>query len=83
MQQRTLSLVGPGRAGTAIATALGCRVRHDLTNIVEGSRKQAHRPSILQDLEAGRPMETETLFEAPLALARQAGVATPAPESAE
>lgn len=61
----------------AIATALGCRVRHDLTNVVEGSRKQAHRPSILQDFEAGRPMETETLFEAPLALARQAGVSTP------
>ena len=36
-----------------------------------------HKPSILQDLIAGRPMEVATILDAPLALARQAGVATP------
>jgi 2-dehydropantoate 2-reductase len=36
-----------------------------------------HRPSILQDLEGGRPMEVEALFQAPLALARAAGVPVP------
>ena len=36
-----------------------------------------HKPSILQDLELGRPMEIDGLFDAPLVLARIAGVATP------
>ncbi|MCX7381880.1 MAG: hypothetical protein NT133_10805 [Alphaproteobacteria bacterium] len=34
-------------------------------------------PSILQDLEAGRPMEIGTLLEAPLALACAKGIAAP------
>jgi 2-dehydropantoate 2-reductase len=37
----------------------------------------AHKPSILQDLELGRPMEIDTLFDLPLQLARLAGVETP------
>lgn len=36
-----------------------------------------HKPSILQDFERGRPMEIDTLVRAPLAFARNAGVATP------
>jgi len=36
-----------------------------------------HKPSILQDLEMGRPMEVDAIFDAPLALARMAGVAAP------
>jgi 2-dehydropantoate 2-reductase len=36
-----------------------------------------HKPSILQDYEAGRPMEIEAQMVAPLAFARAAGVATP------
>ena len=38
----------------------------------------AHKPSMLQDYERGRPMEVEAQLMAPLALARAAGVATPA-----
>jgi 2-dehydropantoate 2-reductase len=38
----------------------------------------AHKPSILQDLERGRPMEIDTMLAAVQDLARQAGVATPA-----
>ena len=34
-----------------------------------------HKPSILQDLELGRPMEIDGMFDAPLVLARIAGVA--------
>jgi 2-dehydropantoate 2-reductase len=36
-----------------------------------------HRVSILQDYEAGRPMEIESIVRAPLAFARAAGLATP------
>ena len=36
-----------------------------------------HKPSVLQDLELGRPLEFEVLFDRPLQLARLAGVATP------
>jgi 2-dehydropantoate 2-reductase len=63
--------------GLAIAEALGCRPQLDIEAQLEFGRSMIHRPSILQDLEAGRPMEVETLYEAPLALARRAGVATP------
>jgi 2-dehydropantoate 2-reductase len=41
------------------------------------SLKIAHRPSILQDLEAGRSMEIDAMFQVPLQLARAAGVPTP------
>jgi 2-dehydropantoate 2-reductase len=36
-----------------------------------------HKPSILQDYERGRPMEIDALITAPLAFARNAGLATP------
>ena len=36
-----------------------------------------HKPSILQDFDRSRPMEIDTLVRAPLAFARNAGVATP------
>ena len=41
------------------------------------SASMQHKPSILQDLELGRPMEIDTLFALPLKLARLAGVETP------
>ena len=37
----------------------------------------AHRPSILQDLQLGRPMEIDGIYGTTLELARMAGVATP------
>lgn len=42
-----------------------------------GSGAVGHKPSMLQDYERGRPMEVEAQLNAPLALARAAGVATP------
>ena len=61
----------------AIAQALGSKpgVNHEARIKSQGS--MAHKPSILQDLEASRPMEIDGMFDAPLALARLAGVATP------
>jgi 2-dehydropantoate 2-reductase len=41
----------------------------------------AHKPSMLQDYERGRPMEIETLLVAPLEFARAAGVAAPTLET--
>jgi 2-dehydropantoate 2-reductase len=39
-----------------------------------------HKPSMLQDYEAGRPMEVEAILRAPCAFARAAGVEAPALE---
>ncbi|MBU6497741.1 MAG: 2-dehydropantoate 2-reductase [Rhodospirillales bacterium] len=62
----------------AIAEALGCTPHFDVETQLTHARAMTHKPSILQDLELGRPMEVESIFAAPLALARLAGVATPA-----
>ena len=61
----------------AIAAALGCTIQTDAEAQIAGFRKSKHTPSIVQDLQLGRPMEIEALFAAPLDLARLAGVATP------
>jgi 2-dehydropantoate 2-reductase len=41
----------------------------------------AHKPSLIQDYELGRPMEVEAQLAAPLAFARAAGVAAPTLEA--
>ena len=63
--------------GTAIATALGCKVAPDVEGQVRNGRQMTHTPSILQDLELGRPMEIDGIYGVPLDLARLYGVATP------
>lgn len=63
--------------GKLIARALGCTVPDDVGKSLERNRTSKHRPSILQDLEAGRPMEIAALYEVPLELARLHKVATP------
>jgi len=63
--------------GAAIAAALGCTLQQDINAQLAAGQALAHQPSVLQELEAGRKMEAATLFEAPLALARQAGIPTP------
>lgn len=40
-------------------------------------RSGAHKPSMLQDYERGRPMEIEAMIQTPVAFARAAGVSTP------
>ena len=62
---------------TAIARAVGADPTADHEARIANGRSMDHKPSILQDLELGRPMEVDGMFDAPLALARLAGVATP------
>ncbi len=61
----------------AIAAAMGFRLDIDMDRVVATNTQLAHRPSILQDLEAGRPMEIDALYSVPLDMARLHGVATP------
>ena len=61
----------------AIAHGLGIPLQINAQDRFARSVDTAHKPSILQDLEAGRPMEVAAIFDLPLLLARQAGVETP------
>lgn len=61
----------------AIADAMGYQLGIDIERVVATNTQLAHRPSILQDLEAGRPMEIDALYSVPLDMARMMGVPTP------
>lgn len=65
------------REGLAIAAAIARAVPGDPEPRILRSVTLPHKPSILQDLDAGKALEFDALFTAPLALARAAGVATP------
>jgi 2-dehydropantoate 2-reductase len=62
---------------TEIARAVGADPTADHEARITNGRSMDHRPSILQDLDQGRPMEVDGIFDATLALARMAGVPTP------
>lgn len=66
-----------GLEAVAIAEGMGCHPKVSPTMRTGGNLQMAHKPSLLQDLELGRPMEIDALLVAPLELARLAGVATP------
>jgi 2-dehydropantoate 2-reductase len=61
----------------AIAQALGARPQANHDGRIKNQSTMDHKPSILQDLELSRPMEVDGMFDAPLVLARIAGVDTP------
>ncbi len=61
----------------AIAAAVGANPDPDHEKRIAHGRGLDHKPSILQDLELGRPMEVDGIFDAPLEMARLAGVAAP------
>ncbi|MSP03081.1 MAG: 2-dehydropantoate 2-reductase [Acetobacteraceae bacterium] len=61
----------------ALAAAMGIALEMDIPAIAETNRSLAHKPSILQDLSAGRPMEIDALYGVPLEMARMTGVPTP------
>lgn len=63
--------------GLALAAAMGRHVSSSAQERVSLSAQIPHKPSILQDLELGRPMEIDALFAVPLRLARERGVPTP------
>jgi len=62
---------------TAIAQALGAEPTTNHARRIGSQRSMDHKPSILQDLELGRPMEIDGMFDAPLALAHLSGVEVP------
>ena len=61
----------------ALAAAMGYPLEIDADKLLVANRRIAHRPSILQDLEAGRPMEINALYTVPLEMAARAGVPMP------
>ncbi len=63
----------------AVAAAYGVTLDTDIDAILDGWARAAgdHRPSILQDLDKGRPMEIDAQVTVPVELAHDAGVPTP------
>ena len=61
----------------ALIQAMGCTPDFDVERTVGVNVKLGHRPSILQDLMAGRAMEIDALYSVPLELAKSAGVPMP------
>ena len=62
----------------AIGEKLGARFRVDVDKrIAGGAAVGAHKTSMLQDLELGRPMEIDALVTVVQELGRLVGIATP------
>lgn len=61
----------------ALTRAMGIDLALDVPAIVAANTRLIHRPSILQDLEAGRRMEVEALYGVPQLMARMYGVPIP------
>ncbi len=61
------------REALAIAAALGRPLDVQVDKRISQVAGSRHKPSILQDLELGRPMEVEAQFATPLRLARHGG----------
>jgi len=65
----------------AVAGRLGVRFAMDVDKRIEAAREVgAHKTSMLQDLELGRPIELEALVGAVIELGRLVGVPTPTVE---
>jgi 2-dehydropantoate 2-reductase len=61
----------------SLTRAMGITLDLDFSTVIATNTNLQHRPSILQDLEAGRPMEIDALYTVPLELAQMKNVATP------
>ena len=67
--------------GQAVGEALGIKFAIDVDRRIEGARSVgAHRTSMLQDLELGRPVELDALVGSVVELGRLTGVPTPTVE---
>ncbi|WP_395828450.1 ketopantoate reductase family protein [Elstera sp.] len=62
---------------SAVAAGLGVSAAPDIPTRLKAMAGSTHRASMLQDMEAGRPMEIEAQLGAVQELARLAGVPTP------
>lgn len=69
--------LGLYREGLAVAVAEGIHLPDDAEARFERMARTSHRSSMLQDMEAGRPLETDAQLSAVQDLAREAGVPTP------
>jgi 2-dehydropantoate 2-reductase len=58
-----------------IARSLGCHVDLDIDKAFAGA--SAHKPSIVQDLERGRPLEIDAMFTVPAEFGKMLDVPTP------
>ena len=64
--------------GQAVAEALGIRFAIDVDKRIDGAAEVGrHKTSMLQDMEAGRPLEVEAILGAVVEMAEWVGVATP------
>jgi 2-dehydropantoate 2-reductase len=64
--------------GQSIAEKFGVKFRVDVDRRIEGGRKVgAHKTSMLQDLELGRPMEIDPLVKVVQEMGQMTGVPTP------
>ena len=63
--------------GRGDRAAVGANPDPDHEKRIAHGRGLDHKPSILQDLELGRPMEIDGIFDAPLEIARLVGVPAP------
>jgi 2-dehydropantoate 2-reductase len=61
----------------AIAAAMGVKVTADTAQHLSRLATSPHKPSILQDLERGRPMEVDALYGVPLEMGKRHRVAVP------
>jgi 2-dehydropantoate 2-reductase len=68
-----------GRETLAVAAALGWDLRAEINmeHLVSGAERGGPRPSMLQDVLLGRPLETEAILGQTQAFAREARVAVP------
>jgi len=60
----------------SIGRALGCNAHLDV-DMAFGRNPSAHKPSIVQDLERGRPVELDAMFTVPLEFAKMLNVPAP------
>lgn len=61
----------------SVARAMGRAPEVDMDRILAVNQRLSHRPSILQDLQAGRPMEIDALYSVFQEFARMVAVPTP------
>jgi 2-dehydropantoate 2-reductase len=59
----------------AVANAIGCDVSLDVDKAFAGASR--HKPSIVQDLERGKPLELHAMFTVPAEFGKMLGVRTP------
>jgi 2-dehydropantoate 2-reductase len=61
-----------------VAEAFGASFRYTIEDRIEGARAVgAHKTSMLQDVECGRPIELDAVMLSVIELASMAGISTP------